>query len=68
MRNKIKNSNEKVLKGMINSIIDNISDSAFMRVGQFHKKIEGDSIQEERLLRSISMEYKSEGSEWSTQF
>ena len=39
-----------------------------MRVGQFHKSIENDSIQEERLLRSINMEYRNEGSDWSTQY
>jgi hypothetical protein len=39
-----------------------------MRVGQFHKGIEGNAIQEERLLRSISLEYKNEGADWSTQY
>lgn len=39
-----------------------------MRVGQFHKSIENDTIQEERLLRSINMEYRNEGSDWSTQY
>ena len=60
MRNKSKDSNEKVLKNIISSVVDNICGSSFMRVGQFHKSIEGDSIQEERLLRSINMEYKND--------
>jgi hypothetical protein len=55
MRNKSKSRNEKELNSMIDSIVDNICSSSFMRVGQFHKNIEGDYIQEERLLRSISM-------------
>ena len=48
--------------------MDTICTTSFMRVGQFHKSIENDSIQEERLLRSINMEYRNEGSDWSTQY
>lgn len=65
-RNRSKHDNEKALKNMIDSIVDNICSSSFMKVGQLRKIIEGDYIQEERLLRSINMEYKSEGSDWAT--
>lgn len=54
---------EKVLQ----NIIDTICGSAFMRVGQFHRRLE-DTAQEEKLLRSISMDYKAEGSDWSAQY
>ena len=37
-----------------------------MRVGQFHRSIEEN--REERLLKSINMEYKNEGSDWSIQY
>ena len=53
---------ENAIKGIINGIIDMICKSAFMKVGQFHKSIENDSVQEERLLKSINIEYKNEGS------
>ena len=39
-----------------------------MRVGQFHKSIEEDPVQEERLLKSINLEYQSETNDWSTQY
>ena len=39
-----------------------------MRVGQFHKSIEEDPVQEERPLKSINLEYQSETNDWSTQY
>ena len=58
--------NERNVQFLINDIIDEICKSAFMRVGQFHRSIEEN--REERLLKSINMEYKNEGSDWSIQY
>ena len=52
---------------MCSKIIDSICSSAFLQVGQLRHKID-DSIQEERLLRSINMEYQMEGSDWSAHY
>ncbi len=38
-----------------------------MRVGQFHRRLD-DLTQEERLLKSILLEYKAEGTDWSPQY
>ena len=45
------------LTKIISKVIDTICSSAFLQVGQLHHKID-DPVQEERLLRSINMEYQ----------
>lgn len=57
-RNKGKNYSRKNLETILENIIEQISSCAFMRVGQFHKRIE-DYFQEDRLLKSIRMEYQA---------
>ena len=68
LRFKDQKSAEKDLKEVINESVNLICGCAFMRVGQFYRNIENDGVQEERLLRSISMDYKHEGTDWSIQY
>jgi inhibitor of KinA sporulation pathway (predicted exonuclease) len=55
------------LEDGLSKIIDNICGFAFMRVGQFHRRID-DFVEEKKMLKSISQEYQNEGNDWSPQY